>query len=124
MFWKPGLPPFWKAHECSRVNSESNETITTCSCNHLTVFAALMDPYGVRVSASPSNFRLCCVFNNNNNNNNLFAPFCTKKIQIELNEYISDWASEITMGANLVGCPLYKVLICKTNNQRYMEEKQ
>ena len=55
----------------------------------------------------------------------LFAPFCTKKkLQIELNEYISDWAPEITMGANLVGCPLYKVLICKTNNQRYMEEKQ
>ena len=47
-----------------------------------------------------------------------------KKLQIELNEYISDWAPEITMGANLVGCPLYKVLICKTNNQRYMEEKQ
>ena len=42
----------------------------------------------------------------------LFAPFCTKKkLQIELNEYLSDWAPEITMGANLVGCPLYKVLI-------------
>ena len=42
----------------------------------------------------------------------LFAPFCTKKkLQTELNEYICDWAPEITMGANLVGCPLYKVLI-------------
>ena len=36
----------------------------------------------------------------------------------------SDWAPEITIGANLVGCPLYKVLICKTKNQIYMEEKQ
>ena len=65
------------------------------------------------------------VYNNNSNNNN---SFCTvlykKKLQIELNEYMSDWAPEITMAANLVGCPLYKVLICKTNNQRYMEEKQ
>ena len=34
-----------------------------------------------------------------------------KKLQTELNEYICDWAPEITMGANLVGCPLYKVLI-------------
>ena len=50
--------------------------------------------------------------------------FVQKKLQIELTKYISDWAPKITMGANLVGCPLYKVLICKTNNQRYMEEKQ
>ena len=28
-----------------------------------------------------------------------------KKLQIELSEYISDWTPEITMGANLVGCP-------------------
>ena len=44
-----------------------------------------------------------------------------KNLQIESNKYI---APEITMGANLVGHPLYKVLICKTNNQRYMAEKQ
>ena len=61
----------------------------------------------------------------NDNNNNLFCTrFVQKKLQVELNEYMSDWTPEISMGASLVGCPLYKVLICKTNNQRYMEEKQ
>ena len=50
VFWKPGMPPFWKDHGCVRVDGESNESITTCSCNHLTVFAALIDPYGTTVS--------------------------------------------------------------------------
>ena len=64
--------------------------------------------------------------NNNNNNNNLFAPFCTKENKFTnwIKRIYGDWAPEINMGANLVGCPLYKILICKTNNQRYMEEKQ
>ena len=52
----------------------------------------------------------------------IIAPFCTKKyylhrfvqkkkIQIELNEYMSDWAPEITMGANLVGfsCSIFLI---------------
>ena len=46
--------------------------------------------------------------------------FAQKKIK----RIYSDWAPGITMGANLVGCLLYKVLKCKTNNQRYMEKKQ
>ena len=62
--------------------------------------------------------------NNNNNNNDLFAPFCTKKYINWIKRIYSDWAPEMTRGTNLVGCPLYKVLICETNNQRYMEGKQ
>ena len=39
----------WKMNGCKFVSRESNVSITTCECNHLTVFAALMDPHGSRV---------------------------------------------------------------------------
>ena len=49
MFWREGLPSTWFTDGCSLVTSESNQHVTTCECDHLTVFAALMDPYGVEV---------------------------------------------------------------------------
>ncbi|KXJ29080.1 uncharacterized protein LOC110252281 [Exaiptasia diaphana] len=46
VFWKQGLPSIWKTDGCRLVPSESNSHVTTCECDHLTVFASLMDPYG------------------------------------------------------------------------------
>ncbi|KAK3746251.1 hypothetical protein QZH41_005285 [Actinostola sp. cb2023] len=46
VFWREGLPSTWYTDGCSLVPSESNKHVTTCECDHLTVFAALMDPYG------------------------------------------------------------------------------
>lgn len=47
VFWRPEEPPaMWKTSGCQLVHRESNAFITTCECDHLTVFAALMDPYG------------------------------------------------------------------------------
>ncbi|XP_068703997.1 adhesion G protein-coupled receptor B2-like [Montipora foliosa] len=49
VFWRPGDSMTWKTNGCKFVSRESNVSITTCECNHLTVFAALMDPHGSRV---------------------------------------------------------------------------
>ena len=50
VFWRPKEPPaMWKTSGCQLVHRESNAFITTCECDHLTVFAALMDPYGSNV---------------------------------------------------------------------------
>ncbi|KAK3738197.1 hypothetical protein QZH41_012772 [Actinostola sp. cb2023] len=46
VYWREGLPSTWKSDGCRLVPSESNKHVTTCECDHLTVFAALMDPYG------------------------------------------------------------------------------
>ena len=46
LFWRPGEPETWNTSGCRFVASKSNLDVTTCECNHLTVFAALMDPYG------------------------------------------------------------------------------
>ncbi|KAM7434940.1 hypothetical protein ABFA07_015043 [Porites harrisoni] len=51
VFWRPKEPPaMWKTSGCQLVHRESNAFITTCECDHLTVFAALMDPYGSNAS--------------------------------------------------------------------------
>ena len=50
VFWRPVESAIWQTSGCRLVLSESNATITTCQCDHLTVFAALMDPYGSHVS--------------------------------------------------------------------------
>ena len=50
VFWRPVESAIWQTSGCRLVPSESNATITTCQCDHLTVFAALMDPYGSHVS--------------------------------------------------------------------------
>ena len=52
MFWKPGEAKNWNTRGCWLVTRKSNFEVTTCECNHLTVFAALMDPYGRTVSYS------------------------------------------------------------------------
>ncbi|XP_068703384.1 adhesion G protein-coupled receptor L4-like isoform X3 [Montipora foliosa] len=52
LFWRPGGPKTWNTSGCWFVASKSNLDVTTCECNHLTVFAALMDPYG-RVESKP-----------------------------------------------------------------------
>ena len=40
----------WKTSGCRLVTGESNVDVTACECDHLTIFAALMDPYGLAVS--------------------------------------------------------------------------
>ncbi|CAH3023587.1 unnamed protein product [Porites evermanni] len=51
VFWRPKEPPaMWKTSGCQLVRSQSNASITTCECDHLTVFAALMDPYGLNTT--------------------------------------------------------------------------
>ena len=51
----------WKTSGCRFVAGESNVDVTTCECDHLTVFAALMDPYGL--SVSPRDCTLCAPTN-------------------------------------------------------------
>ena len=50
VFWRPDESAIWNTSGCRLVPSESNATMTTCECDHLTIFAALMDPYDSTVS--------------------------------------------------------------------------
>ncbi|XP_074635576.1 uncharacterized protein LOC141893971 isoform X3 [Acropora palmata] len=49
VFWRPGSSPSWKTRGCELVPSESDERRTTCKCDHLTIFASLMDPFDSNV---------------------------------------------------------------------------
>ncbi|KAK2566272.1 Adhesion G protein-coupled receptor L2, partial [Acropora cervicornis] len=43
VFWEIGVTErAWLTRGCSRVERESNSRLTTCECNHLTIFAVLM----------------------------------------------------------------------------------
>ena len=50
VFWRPDESAIWNTSGCRLVPSESNVTMATCECDHLTIFAALMDPYDSTVS--------------------------------------------------------------------------
>ena len=50
VFWRPEESSIWNSTGCRRVPSKSDAAMTTCECDHLTVFAALMDPFGPPVS--------------------------------------------------------------------------
>jgi len=44
VFWEVGLPErTWLTRGCVRVDHESNARVTTCECNHLTIFAVLLN---------------------------------------------------------------------------------
>ncbi|XP_073232145.1 adhesion G protein-coupled receptor L3-like, partial [Porites lutea] len=44
VFWQIGLPQrTWLTRGCVRVEHESSERVTTCQCDHLTIFAVLMN---------------------------------------------------------------------------------
>ena len=44
VFWQIGLPQrTWLTRGCVRVEHESSARVTTCECDHLTVFAVLMN---------------------------------------------------------------------------------
>ncbi|XP_015772785.1 PREDICTED: brain-specific angiogenesis inhibitor 1-like [Acropora digitifera] len=44
VFWRPGGSSLWETRGCELVPSESDTKKTTCKCDHLTIFASLMDP--------------------------------------------------------------------------------
>ncbi|XP_022786826.1 adhesion G protein-coupled receptor L3-like isoform X1 [Stylophora pistillata] len=50
VFWRPGGGGVWQTSGCRLVAEESNINITTCECNHLTVFASLMDPHDAPIN--------------------------------------------------------------------------
>ncbi|XP_058959688.2 uncharacterized protein [Pocillopora verrucosa] len=52
VFWRPGGGGVWQTNGCRLVAEESNVSITTCECNHLTVFASLMDPHDAPIEQS------------------------------------------------------------------------
>ncbi|XP_068678794.1 uncharacterized protein [Montipora foliosa] len=45
VFWRKGAAAIWKTSGCELVPSESDAKMTTCKCDHLTIFASLMDPF-------------------------------------------------------------------------------
>ncbi|XP_068679872.1 adhesion G protein-coupled receptor L4-like isoform X2 [Montipora foliosa] len=45
VFWRKGEDAVWKTSGCELVPSESDAKMTTCKCDHLTIFASLMDPF-------------------------------------------------------------------------------
>ncbi|XP_068747252.1 adhesion G protein-coupled receptor L4-like [Montipora capricornis] len=45
VFWQKGEDAVWKTDGCELVPSESDAKMTTCKCDHLTIFASLMDPF-------------------------------------------------------------------------------
>ncbi|XP_068747903.1 uncharacterized protein [Montipora capricornis] len=45
VFWRKGEAAIWKTSGCQLVPSESDAKMTTCKCDHLTIFAAIMDPF-------------------------------------------------------------------------------
>lgn len=61
VFWRPGESAIWQTSGCRLVPSESDIDITTCECDHLTIFASLMDPFGAPVSE----FLTHCRWNHN-----------------------------------------------------------
>jgi len=50
VFWRPEESAIWNTSGCRLISSESEVTMTTCECDHLTIFAALMDPYGTQTT--------------------------------------------------------------------------
>lgn len=48
----------WSTEGCSVVSSRTNSTTTTCACDHMTLFAVLMDASGGTVSSSAM---VCCI---------------------------------------------------------------
>ena len=68
----------WKTSRCRLVIGESNVDVTTCECDHLTVFAALVDPYGLAVSprdcTEQMNFAFGCYDRGQNPGETLCAP--------------------------------------------------
>ena len=72
VFWRPGESAIWNSSGCKFVPGKSNVTMTTCECDHLTIFGALLDPYGLPVSKRnsisveavklPTRCRCCFVF--------------------------------------------------------------
>ncbi|XP_040270594.1 adhesion G protein-coupled receptor E3-like [Bufo bufo] len=46
VFWDP-IKNGWSTDGCTTKSSESNDTHTTCSCNHLSSFAVIMAPLGL-----------------------------------------------------------------------------
>ncbi|KAK2547207.1 Adhesion G protein-coupled receptor L3 [Acropora cervicornis] len=49
VFWRPGGSSSWETRGCKLVPSESDANKTTCNCDHLTIFASLMDPFDSEV---------------------------------------------------------------------------
>ncbi|XP_068752097.1 uncharacterized protein [Montipora capricornis] len=49
VFWRPGGSSLWETRGCELVPSESDANKTTCNCDHLTIFASLMDPFDSEV---------------------------------------------------------------------------
>ncbi|KAM7426751.1 hypothetical protein ABFA07_022004 [Porites harrisoni] len=50
VFWQIGLPQrTWLTRGCVRVEHESSARVTTCECDHLTVFAVLMNNKPVKI---------------------------------------------------------------------------
>ncbi|XP_044174181.1 adhesion G-protein coupled receptor G4-like [Acropora millepora] len=49
VFWRPGGSSSWETRGCKLVQSESDANKTTCNCDHLTIFASLMDPFDSEV---------------------------------------------------------------------------
>ncbi|KAK3741595.1 hypothetical protein QZH41_012539, partial [Actinostola sp. cb2023] len=48
--WTPGTSQHsWSRDGCQVVPEESDHVTTTCICHHMTLFAALMDPYGTDI---------------------------------------------------------------------------
>ncbi|XP_068678399.1 adhesion G protein-coupled receptor L4-like [Montipora foliosa] len=45
VFWQKGEDAVWKTDGCELVPSQSDAKMTTCKCDHLTIFASLMDPF-------------------------------------------------------------------------------
>lgn len=50
VFWRPEESETWNTSGCEFVPWESNASVTTCECDHLTIFAAIMDPYDLPVA--------------------------------------------------------------------------
>ncbi|XP_074637127.1 uncharacterized protein LOC141895246 isoform X2 [Acropora palmata] len=49
VFWRPGGSSSWETRGCKLVPSESDANKTKCNCDHLTIFASLMDPFDSEV---------------------------------------------------------------------------
>ena len=57
VFWRPrGESAVWQTSGCRLVADESDDKMTTCECDHLTIFASIMDPFGSSVSEFGTHF--------------------------------------------------------------------
>ena len=105
VFWQIGLPQrTWLTRGCVRVEHESSARVTTCECDHLTVFAVLMNNKPVK--------KIYCVFSCNYENMSLSLITGLKKKYLYCSFFAAmTWLNRLALFRNSVNIIIYLFVI-------------